>query len=371
MLTFCGIRDVPSNEVVKSQASNNKEGFHNRFHTNISITGNKHSFDTNCPRFATMRHRENAGLGHKLSEVIFGMLLAEDTNATFVLDDQIWSHVGNHGSYNWLMSILPLTETEYTLFEFNAFTKHSPVEIVLGRWSSLIRRSQSRKHACHLLFEMHLSSCCEVKSCWCGYDEARIGSYDRIKWRMRDIFARSTYVPSDSLLALGGLSENEPVITIVWHVRQGDIVLHAEEEHFNRVASQVAFVLREIPFHVYIFGEGSLFRNFPFLPEMCQQHFQTKCSYPTAVDVRDTLYYMTASDILITSGSSFPTFAALLKTDGIVLYEYPKEGVLGIFELSEHGLIGRNGTIETPSLRDLQYNVQTIFHQKLKKLRTS
>ncbi|GAX11239.1 hypothetical protein FisN_34Hu040 [Fistulifera solaris] len=338
-----------------------------------SFSVSKSPIDMNCPRFATMKHTGNAGLGHKLTEVIFGMIIAEETNSTFLLDDTIWNHVGNHGSYDWLMNFLPLNETEFTMSEFARISKDNPIPTVLDRWDGLVDQSKNESNACNVLFMTYLHWCCDSANiCYCTTQQARIGTFDRVKWRMQEAFSRSKYVPSLSLLDLGKLPKHEPILTIVWHVRQGDIVLNAQKEHFDNLSSQITSVLSigKIPVHVFIYGEGEVFEKFPFLPDLCQQYFGGNCSYPT-LDVRDSLYYMTESDVLITSGSSFPIIAAVLRTGGVVLYEYPKENVLGIYELADHGIIDRDGMITTPSMKDLQYRFQLIFNQKMKKLRNS
>ncbi|GAX11237.1 hypothetical protein FisN_34Hu042 [Fistulifera solaris] len=336
-----------------------------------SISVSKNPIDTSCLRFATMEQTFAAGLGHKVTEVIFGMVMAEETNSVFVLDDHIWLENGTHGSYDWLMDFLPLNETEFTKSELEALSSDTPVTTVLDRWDVVVNQSKEENNACNVLFSTRLEWCCDSADiCYCTMHPPRIGSFDRVKWRMREAFSRSKYVPSRSLLDLGALPKNEPILTIVWHVRQGDIVLNARKEHFDKLASQIASVLSigRIPVHVFLYGDGEIFENFPFLPYLCQQYFGGNCSYP-ALDVRDSLYYMIESDVLITSGSSFPIIAAVLRAHGVVLHEYPKEYVLGIYELAEHGLIEYDGTISTPSLRDLQYQLQFMFNQKIKKLR--
>lgn len=332
----------------------------------------KNSIDALCPRFATMKHKKHAGLGHKFAEVVFGMILAEETNSTYVFDDSTWSLHGTHGSYSWLMDFLPLHNSEVTLSEFELFsTNHGNIVTVSDNLESLLMNlSRDAKYACNVFFTTSMDRCCPGEKCWCTFQPSRVGSYDRIKWRIREAFSRSSYVPSQHLLDFSPAPKDEPIISIAWHVRQGDLVLNANKEHFERLASQIATVLyrvRELPVHFFIMGESNITRDFPFLPGLCEHYFQGNCSY-LHLDVRDTLYHMVESDVLITSGSSFPVFAALLRTSGLILYEYPKEMVTGIFETSGEGLINPNGTIEVPSLRDLEYRLQIIFDKKVKEL---
>jgi hypothetical protein len=328
----------------------------------------KNSYDVHCPRFATMLHDFGAGLGHKFAEVLFGMVLAEETNSTYVLDDRTWVDEGDHGSYAWLLDFLPLDKSEFTLSELEHIsTNQTSIRAVYDRWETVIRESKAPTYSCHVLFSTHMYWCClNAAVCYCTLYEPLVGTYDRLKWRMRETFSRSNYFSSPRL---GPVTGNEARVSIAWHLRQGDIVLNANEEHFDRLASQIASVLHQappIPFHFYFIGETNITKDFPFLPALCERHFHGNCSN-LHVDVRDALLTMVGSDVLITSGSSFANLAAMLRTDGLTLYEYPKEMFLGIYEVSGQGLVHPNGTIEKPSLQDLKYRLNFIYHQKMKK----
>jgi hypothetical protein len=188
---------------------------------------------------------------------------------------------------------------------------------------------------------------------------------------MREAYSRSTYKPSRRLRDLTPAQKNEPVITIVWHLRLGDIVLHSDKEHFDRLASQIASALEKadkLPVHVFFLGENDALGAFPFVVETCTEFFKGNCSYP-AMDAKETLYRMVESDVLVTSGSSFSAIAALFRTDGIVLYEFPKENVLGIYEVSEQGLIAPNGAIAKPSMKELEHRLRIIFNRQVETLR--
>ena len=70
------------------------------------------------------------------------------------------------------------------------------------------------------------------------------------------------------------------------------------------------------------------------------------------MDVRDSLYHMIHSDILVTSGSSFPAVAGLLRSSGMTLAARSKGKVVGIYETSEQLLIDEDGTI--PKIGELK-----------------
>lgn len=315
-----------------------------------------------CPRFATMGFSRNAGLGHKFAEIVFGMDFAEETNSTYVIDERALDARGKHGSYKWFLKFLPLLQQEIPLSKVRSLKK---IATITGRWNQLVQRSYQNK-TCNVLLLTSLHTCCDhKKTCYCT--KSRVGAFERVKWRMRDAFMKSTYTPSrqlDDLIEapMKNVTHSGKQLTITWHLRSGDFVINANNpEYFEHVASQLASVLSNagVSFHVFFFGENDMLQKFPFVPGICQRHLHGQCSYPKS-SVMETLYYMTKSDILVTSGSSFPAVAALLRTDGIVLNAVPKENLIGVYEVNEQGRLAVDGTIVKPSLHQLTHQLQTI-----------
>lgn len=99
---------------------------------------------------------------------------------------------------------------------------------------------------------------------------------------------------------------------------------------------------------LYVFSEGQLGDGF--------KHFDIYDPvYVSNLSVSDTFYHFITSDVLVTSGSSFAAAAAMLKRpESLVLQARPKEGNLGIYEMSEHAIVADNGTILSPSLSKLR-----------------
>lgn len=80
------------------------------------------------------------------------------------------------------------------------------------------------------------------------------------------------------------------------------------------------------------------------------------------MDVRDSLYHMIQSDVLITSGSSFAAMAGLLRSNGMTLAARSKEGVVGIYETSEQLLIDKDGTIAKIGALKEYIEQQSVSH---------
>jgi hypothetical protein len=111
----CALNKFQLNHHVVIDMFNKKS--QNNYHLDLSTLTNKKVAD-DCRRFATVPISPKHGLGHKFGEVIFGMLLAEATNSTYVFNDTNLYGSGTHGSYEWFRSFLPLSKTEYTWDEY-------------------------------------------------------------------------------------------------------------------------------------------------------------------------------------------------------------------------------------------------------------
>ena len=281
-----------------------------------------------------------------------GMKFAQETNSTFVYHDRVWSRRSKHGQYPWMTDFLPLQTTELTKNDITYQIHRDELETITGQWAHVVQRSKGTM--CNVSFHVTINNCCEDpnsdETCYCTKDTARIGAFEDMKGRLREAFSRSEYTPPEQLLdLLGGANNTRPYVSIVWHVRVGDIVLNPRKEYFWTIAAQIAAAFQNsnaIP-HVNIFGEGGesvISEAFPFIHEMCHEFFHGSCSY-LDMDVRDTLYHMIYSDVLVTSGSSFSAMAGLLRSRGVTLAATPKEGVVGIYELSEHLKINQDGSI--------------------------
>jgi len=222
---------------------------------------------------------------------------------------------------------------------------------------------------------------------------SRVGAFERQKQRMRSILKESTYQPISKLSEYLFLPEaskddtsqqqqqgQQPFVSIVWHVRVGDIVINNHKEYFETIAAQIADSFRSIPQaripkpHVFFMGEGGkdhILESYDFLPDICAQYFEGGCSYPD-MSVEETFYHMIYSDILVTTGSSFPAVAAMLRSNGITLASMPKEGIESwqkkgreaasssaeIYGVSENLDIGIDGFI--PEIEELTAFLETL-----------
>lgn len=75
--------------------------------------------DESCPRFVTFGLCAGCGIGHKATEYLFGVRLANLMNATYVIESSKW-HYTKHGDLDWADQMLGLVDGEHTLEDIQA-----------------------------------------------------------------------------------------------------------------------------------------------------------------------------------------------------------------------------------------------------------
>lgn len=260
-----------------------------------------------------------AGLGHRFGEVVFGVLLAERTNSTFILHETSLYGSGSHGSYSWFRSFLPLSKTEYTWAEYQSKMATLGIKNTVQKITFDEIPNGENHSQCNIFLSASSRSCCvnnQIKdNCWCF--TALYGAYDQIQWRLKEAHALSTF--QTTLDVYDGL-ENK--IIVAWHIRTGDRTLHrGNKAYFETITSQIVALSVGIPLEIFFIGEN-VKTEFSFLESICFNHSKT-CTYPK-MKSDNSFYHLVHSDVLITSGSSF-AYAAAMFHEGIVLNAIPKE----------------------------------------------
>lgn len=324
---------------------------------NLTITpsATRRSNTTECTRFGYIVSAGRSGLGHRFAEVVMGMKFAEEVGATYLYDPfSMWNQKGRHGSYKWMMDFLPIQETELTRLDPEFWEQKKGLTKKSGQWREMVKYSKE-ENPCYVEISTRMNWCCppgKEGQCWCTYDTAHIGDFDAMKGRMRKAFSKSKYSPSKQLPELLGVDNSKPFSFIVWHLRVGDIVLNNEKVFFSGLSKEIvsAFQNSRMDPLVVFLGEGGekgISESFPFLQDICSEFFSGNCFHPE-IDVRDSLYYMIYADVLVTSGSSFASAAAMLRTRGITLFGGSKpDEEDGVYFTSEQLKIDmRSGTIQ-------------------------
>ncbi len=299
----------------------------------------------------------NSGLGHRFTEMVFSMVLADRINATFVFDDKCWDRPGDHGSYDWFNDFFPIHETEITISDVEKAERTLNTNLMIEsdnqEWDEVVNQSE---HA----FQNHCSTAFGLDTHHSFME--RLWAYEQVKWRLRSIYARSRWQPSVDLFnqeALGGS------LSVAWHTRSGDIVLNNSSDYYQNVASLLTSLLVGIPHKVFFFGQN-VTQVFPFLPELCESEFPHACSFPDA-SIPDTMHHLIVADVLVTSGSSFASIAAMFRETKPTLAAVPKDGVRDIYDTSENIFIDERGNFQERdgvSFHDIRAQIRLLYHRK-------
>ena len=166
--------------------------------------------------------------------------------------------------------------------------------------------------------------------------------------------------------------KQEDRIDIVWHCRMGDITLHGPRStYYNKLLQFLSKMFEGLQYRVnsYIVGGGGHSTKSDLVPYLAQLRTIVRENNFTSQihlhigpqDVTDAFVSMLDADILIGSGSSFVTVAALYFRGGIYFNHEPKVGFNHGLEVFSDGIdVDANGNV-LDSLR----RVRAKFHTYL------
>lgn len=282
------------------------------------------SVDLPCPRFLSYAINRSAGLGHKVTEVLFSWRMSKALNATFAFDFSPFSNSVHH-SYDWAVSYLGLTEGEVV-------SRSAVLQLFNLTVVNLCPYHAPPSHPeCHVLFHVPSFDCCSTN---CFLTMAGLFEEEKQCVRAKHRFANSRTFAKRPFL-------NPESISVVWHVRAGDIVLHArDKKFFSEVWNTLSLALAQLPVHNYFCVENmtAAHQTFPFL-----------WAFPNASvvspSVIEAMMLFHGTDVLIGSGSSFPQIAALSSEQMLFLNHEPKHQYHGLEYMSDTPYLHRNGTI--------------------------
>jgi len=218
--------------------------------------------NSSCNRYSHMLASSGAGMGHKFGEVVLGMMLAQMTNSTFVYDSKTWNVRGDHGGYEWFPEFLPLEETAVTLTDLE--TNNFSLLEVDDNFLNLLSRSKGEfKDSCNIIFITSWPKC--DGSC---FQSSHTGSYNAAKWRLREVHSRSKFEPSNKIFK--NLT-SQGILSVAWHLRGGDIVLHSSEDFYKNLASELMSVLFDFSYHIFFLE--SISKNLISYPTSARQSF--------------------------------------------------------------------------------------------------
>lgn len=288
-----------------------------------------------CPNWFIVQSAD-AGIGHRMTAVIFGIALGLQTGTGIMLDDQLLQQARSFDSesYPWMLdafnlNAFPLAKADAgVVFDWN----HNPLWSwdrgfgVLGEMTvqKAVRHGNT---SCNQLIPLRTGHvACESATGvqWCqsggisrAFEVARplmSGLYNIGK------FARKPLVHFGEVV-----NAKQPSLAVVWHVRNDDIKLHGGDVDFwTKLVRSVLQGLKGVRAHHYILSQFPISTTdeyFGFLHSL--PGFQWT---PILTDVATAFYHLAAADVLVHSGSSFALVAGIAAAPSQVsVYVSPKE----------------------------------------------
>ena len=256
------------------------------------------------------------GLGHCTGAIAFAANLALEFGYTLALHDDLWLKRGMHGVYSQFRQMLGLT-TVLAKSELH-FPANASVLIAghNSRESFVAKTHNSYHHRCNQQITLNLggSSYCylvEKGRGWCF--ESWKGAYARARRLIRRFIT-----PADpAQLHLYANTWKQSALAVAWHIRCGDIILKRERVFFERLRSVIE--ASGVAVRHYIFEEKTC-PAFSFLADVLPKaHF-------VETTINTTVLHMAGADVLVHTGSSLVTAAALVARGPQLYFQaQPKE----------------------------------------------
>lgn len=296
-----------------------------------------------CPRFAVVPFPEGAGAGHIFSNIVLGIELATQANATFVLDDLDDPSMlrAKYGRYPGLLEFLNIKNTELKLRDVR---RELQFEEVAMDWDAALRFQQ-----CNIVIRVSDESCKSstgrthtasgfVEGCY----TIMLGLYNKY----RPLFmAKYAAVAAGHRHSIAPLFD-EGTLNIAWHIRIGDISLHSGSPlFFENIMRSLVDACRAlgVPVRHLIFSSapgGVPPPGYEFMGGMGD------VAWVNNATLVDTLHHFTMADAVVETGSSMPTIAHAISDGPLFIFSCPKEGcdtrfydVDGLVRTDERGVL--------------------------------
>jgi hypothetical protein len=289
-----------------------------------------------------MRLQQDVGFGHRFSDVLMGVAIAQKIDCQFIWPDltREFATKGEHGGYAWATPFFNLPPP----------TSKQDAEHGLQR-SPMTYPIASAEWRCGKLLMGTDTMCIGQHNKWCGCIN---GLFEDVKWQFRERFWKQH-------------GERDKGFEIVQHIRVGDIHLDAgNRQLYERVLTLLSDLLRGTGVArnmTFVFEcvecAGRPPRGYEFIDGICRAH-EFACTFEGSLDARDSMVAMVFADLLITSGSSFADIAAFYSR-GVVILHDSKDGFNNSYWLNEHFRMHPDGSIMA-SVNEIRGRVHILLN---------
>lgn len=299
--------------------------------------------DTTCPRFVTFELCPACGIGHKVTEHLFGVRLANLLNATYVYDEHTWLYT-KHGDLDWVSDMLGIMSGEITLEEVR--NRFNPWMVRPCPIDSL---EPPKTRGCNVLYSApRYPGCCSTTissgslTCqWSPFSNRLYASHEKM---LKEKYKAATATRDMTLVHK---MYDTRAVNVAWHIRIGDWVVHSgETQHYERVKTVLDEALQGHRTHWYFFSYQDNAnpnrppKDFEFLADM----FGPNVTFVNNVDTADTHLLLIEADVLVGSGSGMVTLPAIYSS-GVVLYHERLRFPNGMDEVPQWFMLDEDGTV--------------------------
>lgn len=320
--------------------------------------------DPLCPKFVVTRFANDRGFGHNMGALIFAAKMAKDINAAVVLPDGLY--LSN-----------PYVRQFFGCCSFLSYSELQLQQLSLTQWEA-----ESRAAFYSKFINSHSNSTCNVAvTMYAATGHFCEGNWCFQQWpgvynEMRPVFQQLHRNDQARMMFANyftGHASNATHRNVVWHIRIGDIKLHADDAHFfsniysslGRVSQEVGAVLT----HFFVCGNKSQPTTASSEPPV-GYGFLKKVA-PGAIFVSSNkddvdMYHFVKADILVGSGSSFPMIAAMFAPSNAIYLEPPPKESQKLFDeawqtyhLNDSITVGSDGSMNATVIAYLVRRLRT------------
>jgi hypothetical protein len=296
-----------------------------------------------CPKYLTVNYLASAGFGHQFTELLFALFAADKLSLSYAWSPMVSST--DHGDdYSNLIGRLGLEN----LFAKWLHAKHASTLAKPDRndnqthvdpptWFSTGWDTDKRELnlPCNSVLSLdawfHCHGVPDNNCFWAPEHEFLFQRYaDCLRAGVRKF---GTAFRQCVLFKPTGSRRSQKVITVVWHIRMGDVVPHKVGHAFYaRVLEAISVVAKGYQVEIFLVGGGNGGRvshnHVSALQNMTQSQrlLEINVSHFWSNDITTQFIAMMQADVLIGSGSSLPQVAALLSGIPVFFNHEPKHG---------------------------------------------
>lgn len=349
-----------------------------------------------CPRFLINTISAGSGLGHQFTELLFGLQKAHSHSLSYIYEP--FKASGKHNdTYTFVNDLLGMPRLFSRLGAASRQRAEAIVVQANASWSEL--GAQPFHAGCNVFRSVggyfHCPSNLTTGNCFFAPESEYLYQNAAACLRMTVVthgtaFDRCIFNDDEFIRArsnTGGKIVSLPqalhlrllprdTVIVVWHVRVGDVVLHAPGDPFYaRVLVTLRQITRRYKLHVVLVGKGAGGGSDDGKHSVPQAYVDYvsrsiasvwagthlgDCAPTLAapkLSLRDAFVAMMQADVLIGSGSSLPAVAALVSGEPLFLNHVAKTGYkYGLEMLADSVDLESNGTV-VDSLRRLKVAV--------------